>query len=207
MSVDLARNEDASESVVIEQKQDLVEQAREVTGNVERALQGNKLDAVLCVAGGWAGGSIASDDLVRNVDLVFKQSVWSSIIASRIAAMHLREGGLIQLTGAEPALGATPTMIGYGMAKASVHQLIKSLAHEKSGMPKDVEVVAILPITLDTPMNRKFMPKADPANWTPLAFLADLLYQWATSSTNRPKTGTLVVARTEGGHTKLEMHH
>lgn len=27
-------------------------------------------------------------------------------------------------------------------------------------------------ITLDTPMNRKFMPKADKSTWTPLDFVA-----------------------------------
>lgn len=36
-------------------------------------------------------------------------------------------------------------MIGYGMAKAAVHQLVKSMAAENSGMPNDSNVVAISP--------------------------------------------------------------
>lgn len=36
-------------------------------------------------------------------------------------------------------------MIGYGMAKAAVHQLVKSMAADKSGMPKNSHVMAILP--------------------------------------------------------------
>lgn len=64
-------------------------------------------------------------------------------------------------------------MIGYGLAKAAVHQLTKSLAEEKSGLPKDSLVVSILPITLDTPMNRKWMPQADRSSWTPLEFVAE----------------------------------
>jgi dihydropteridine reductase len=52
-------------------------------------------------------------------------------------------------------------MIGYGLAKAAVHQLVKSLAEPKSGLPEESTVLALLPITLDTPMNRKWMPKAD----------------------------------------------
>lgn len=63
-------------------------------------------------------------------------------------------------------------MIGYGMAKAAVHQLTKSLSTEGSGLPKDSLVAAILPITLDTPMNRKWMPDADTSTWTPLEFVA-----------------------------------
>lgn len=64
-------------------------------------------------------------------------------------------------------------MIGYGLAKAAVHQLTKSLAEETSGLPKDSLVVSILPITLDTPMNRKWMPQADHSTWTPLDFIAE----------------------------------
>jgi len=36
-------------------------------------------------------------------------------------------------------------MIGYGMAKAAVHQLVKSLAADKSGLPTGAAALAILP--------------------------------------------------------------
>lgn len=61
------------------------------------------------------------------------------------------------------AVSGTPGMIGYGMAKAAVHHLVSSLSCPDSGLPKDSSVVAILPVTLDTPMNRKWMPNADHA--------------------------------------------
>lgn len=64
-------------------------------------------------------------------------------------------------------------MIGYGMAKAAVHQLTQSLAGENSGLPALAIAVALLPITLDTPMNRKWMAKADKSTWTPLEFIAE----------------------------------
>ena len=64
-------------------------------------------------------------------------------------------------------------MIGYGMAKAAVHQLVASLAKEGGGLPKDATVAAILPITLNTFMNRKYMPDADQTTWTPLPFVAE----------------------------------
>jgi len=37
-------------------------------------------------------------------------------------------------------------MIAYGMAKASVHQLVASLADSKSGLPVNASVAAILPL-------------------------------------------------------------
>ncbi|KFV13047.1 Dihydropteridine reductase, partial [Tauraco erythrolophus] len=64
-------------------------------------------------------------------------------------------------------------MIGYGMAKGAVHQLCQSLAGAKSGLPSGSAAVAILPVTLDTPANRKSMPDADFSSWTPLEFIAE----------------------------------
>ena len=92
---------------------------------------------------------------------MWKQSVWSSTISGTLAAKHLSDNGLLVLPGAKPATGATPGMMGYGMAKAAVHQLVKSLSASGSGLPDNCNVVGILPITLDTPMNRKFMSGAD----------------------------------------------
>ncbi len=45
-------------------------------------------------------------------------------------------------------------MMGYGMAKAAVHQLVKSLGEQGSGLPDGACTLGILPVTLDTPMNR-----------------------------------------------------
>lgn len=103
---------------------------------------------------------------------MWRQSVWTSAISAAVASHHLKEGGLLALTGAKPALEGTPGMIGYGMAKAAVHQLTRSLAGKDSGLPNDALVVSVLPVTLDTPMNRKWMPKADFATWTPLTEVA-----------------------------------
>lgn len=69
-----------------------------------KALDGQTLEAVLCVAGGWAGGNAGHVDFIKNSDLMWKQSVWSSVLASAIASKHLKEGGLLTLTGAKPAL-------------------------------------------------------------------------------------------------------
>lgn len=38
-----------------------------------------------------------------------------------------------------------PGMVGYGMAKAAIHQLVHSLGDKDSGMPPDSLAVAILP--------------------------------------------------------------
>ncbi|XP_063221697.1 dihydropteridine reductase [Bacillus rossius redtenbacheri] len=201
-SIDIKSNDLADANILVKNEDTWLEQEKSVLTEVGKALDGHKADAVICVAGGWAGGNAASEEFVKNCDLMWRQTVWSSTIAAAIAAKYLKEGGLVSLPGANAAAGPTPGMIGYGIAKAAVHQLTKSLAGENSGLPANCLAVAILPITLDTPMNRKWMPKADVSTWTPLEFIADLFLKW-TRGEDRPKNGSLVSLVTKNGQTEL----
>ncbi|XP_053975649.1 dihydropteridine reductase [Hylaeus volcanicus] len=200
--IDMKPNEQADVNVIVKPENNWQEQAVDILQEITNILNGDKVDGVICVAGGWAGGNAANKDFIKNSELMWKQSVWSSTIAGSIAAHHLKEGGFLSLTGAKAALEDTPGMIGYGMAKAAVHQLTKSLAAKESGLPKDSLVSAILPITLDTPMNRKWMPKADTSTWTSLEFVADLFWKWSQGQ-DRPVTGSLVQLITKNNKTEL----
>ncbi|XP_077544299.1 dihydropteridine reductase [Haemaphysalis longicornis] len=201
-SVDHFPNEEADANVVVQSCDAWTSQHDLVLQGVAEVLQNDKVDALICVAGGWAGGNAASADYVKNCDSLWKSSVWTSVIASSLASKHLKAGGFLALTGAKAALDATPGMIGYGMAKAAVHHLVQSLGEPKSGLPEGATVVAILPVTLDTPMNRKFMPKADFSSWTPLSFVAELFFKWTTGQ-ERPASGSLMKLVTQGGKTEV----
>jgi len=201
-SIDLSANEAADANILVNRDADFVGQEQQVLKEIQEILKEERLDAVICVAGGWAGGN-ASKDLAKNTDLMIKQSVWSSTISAAVAAQYLKTGGVLTLTGAKPALSGTPGMIGYGLAKAAVHQLTKSLSTSGSGLPDDSLVVSILPITLDTPMNRKWMPNADFSTWTPLEFIAELFHTWIQSPTNRPTNGSLLQLVTKDSKTEL----
>ena len=93
-------------------------------------------------------------------------------------------------------------MIGYGAAKAYVHQMTKSLAGENSGLPAGVGVFATCPITIDTPMNRKWMAGADFGTWTTREFISDLFMQWMEAD-KRPENGSLVSMVTKDYNTVL----
>lgn len=197
LSIDLERSGSHPEAdckiLIKDQNLDtLLAQEKQVLEETKTALGDNKVDAIICVAGGWAGGNATSEDLVKNTDMMLKQSVWPSIITTRIAGLHLNDDGLVILTGAKPALEGTPTMMGYGLAKAATHQLVKSMAAKGSGLPSTSATLAILPITLDTPMNRKWMPNADHSEWTPLEFVTSLFEKWIRNQ-ERPKSGSLVI--------------
>uniref|UniRef100_A0A0N4V8A9 Dihydropteridine reductase n=1 Tax=Enterobius vermicularis TaxID=51028 RepID=A0A0N4V8A9_ENTVE len=198
VSVDLKENESASENIVLQHNSSWLDQEKTVLESMAKIVGSEKLDAILCVAGGWSGGNAASKEMIRNSEVVWKQSVWSSSICARLAAIHLRPGGLLQFTGAAPAINGTGSMIGYGMAKAAVHQLTKSLASDGSGLPKDCTSVAILPTCLDTPANRKSM-------WTSLESIAEILYNWIVSPSSRPPSGSLVKVVTADETTRTEI--
>nr|VZH96366.1 unnamed protein product [Spirometra erinaceieuropaei] len=178
----------------------LEEQDAEVKKGVKEVLGDESVDAILCVAGGWAGGSCSTKSFIKNVDCVVRQSIWSSSIAASLSCSYLRPGGTLVLSGALSAIHPTPGMVAYGMAKAAVHHMTQSLAAKGSGMPPDAFVAAILPSTLDTPMNRKWMPDADHSKWTPLNDVAELCYDWMQGK-DRPPSGSLVELKTEGGKT------
>uniref|UniRef100_A0A2S2PM44 Dihydropteridine reductase n=2 Tax=Schizaphis graminum TaxID=13262 RepID=A0A2S2PM44_SCHGA len=203
-SIDLTKNENANANVIVERDATILEQESQIFKELDSVLGSEKLDAVICVAGGWAGGSSSSNDFVKNTDLMLKQSVWSSVLASSIASKFLKPGGILVLTGAKAALGPTPGMIGYGLAKAAIHHLTKSLADENGGLPTGAQALSILPVTLDTPMNRKWMPKADTSTWTPLEFVAELFSKWIKNE-ERPPNGSLVQLNTKENKTTLDI--
>lgn len=204
-SIDLRANEEADANVVVSEMNNWEKQSTEVHDRVAEILDGSKVDGIFNVAGGWAGGNAASADLVKNADLMWKQSVWSSTISSSLAAKHLKDDGVLTLPGALPAQKGTSGMMGYGMAKAAVHQLTRSLGEKGSGLPAAATAVCVMPVTLDTPMNRKFMPDADHTTWTSLEFMADLFHGWMTNAAGRPASGTLLKITTADSNTTTEV--
>ena len=59
-SIDLAVNEQADANVIVRPELSMPEQESEVSSKVGDLLGDNKLDGILCVAGGWAGGNAKS---------------------------------------------------------------------------------------------------------------------------------------------------
>ncbi|KAL2915716.1 hypothetical protein HK105_204662 [Polyrhizophydium stewartii] len=184
ISLDFSENPEASANIVLSlpgRAPSLADSGETVTARVAEALGNHKLDAILTVAGGWAGGNLADSSLFANTDAMISQSIHSSVIAARLAALHLKE------------------YIAYGLAKAAVHQLVKSASGPNSGLPAGAKVTAI---TLDTPMNRKFMPDADTSTWTPMDFVANKFLSWA-DGTEPVESGSLLRLVTADHKTEL----
>jgi len=59
-SIDLHPNEEAHANIIVDPAAAWIVQEQIISEKVEQSLGGEKLDAILCVAGGWAGGNAAS---------------------------------------------------------------------------------------------------------------------------------------------------
>lgn len=160
-------------------------------------------DAIFCVAGGWQGGNATHSDFLSSVLSMWEMNGISAALAAALADCLVEGRGMMVMTSAKASLGATPGMLGYGMAKAATNHLIQSLAAAGSGLPTGCTVFGILPETLDTLNNRKWMPKADFSAWTPTDLLASQLVQWMENPADRPKSGSLIIVETRNNHTRF----
>jgi NAD(P)-dependent dehydrogenase (short-subunit alcohol dehydrogenase family) len=123
--------------------------------------------ASIHIAGAFAYAPIAHSDkalLMRQLET----NLVSAYLCSRSAALTLRRlktGGRIVNVAArqalEPRLGSGT--VAYTIAKAGVSALTTALGAELAG--EDILVNAIAPSIMDTPANRKDMPRADFSSW------------------------------------------
>ncbi|PJF16577.1 hypothetical protein PSACC_03578 [Paramicrosporidium saccamoebae] len=185
VSVDLTANSQSAHCVTISKP--LSDPNNLETASKTASAHG-PFDAVFCVAGGWQGGSSTSAAFIQSAVAMWEMNVLSATLAASLTSV-LSPSGLMVFTSAKASLEPTPGMLGYGMAKAATNHLIASLADK-------VACVGVLPVTLDTEMNRKAMPDADFSTWTPLDVLANKMCEWAMVPESRPKSGSLVIVET-----------
>ena len=55
---------------------------------------------------------------------------------------------------------------------------VSSLSWQMQPLTLICHLVSFGSVTLDTPMNRKFMPDADFSSWTPLEYIAEWVLKW-----------------------------
>jgi NAD(P)-dependent dehydrogenase (short-subunit alcohol dehydrogenase family) len=125
-----------------------------------------RLWASIHIAGGFAFGKLTEASL----DTIMQQietNLLTCLLCCRaaVASMARTGGGRIVNVAARPAVewrqGAN--MVAYTASKAAVAALTVALAEEVAG--QNILVNAVAPSIMDTPANRKSMPKADHATW------------------------------------------
>jgi NAD(P)-dependent dehydrogenase (short-subunit alcohol dehydrogenase family) len=140
---------------------------------VERVLRAwGRLDVLASLAGGFATGP--ADDLAR-IRALWEQNVATVVVpaAACLVPMRARAYGRIVSVAAGSGLKAGRNSAGYAMAKGAVIRWTEALAAETKD--QGITANAILPGTIDHPVNRANMPKADPKTWVQPAEAAALI--------------------------------
>lgn len=133
------------------------------------------LRAVINLVGGFAMGGRLHETPIEEFDQQLRLNLRSTYLITQAALPHLIEGGggAIVCTSSRTALKPLRGASGYGVAKAAVLSLVDNLATEYAA--DGIRVNAIVPSVIDTPTNRKAMPKADTSTWTPPAKIASVI--------------------------------
>jgi NAD(P)-dependent dehydrogenase (short-subunit alcohol dehydrogenase family) len=144
---------------------------------VERDLGEAPTHAVLA-AGGWRGGK----PLYGEPD----DETWHAMMSANLETAHrglrallpgmvARKRGSIVLIGSRAAVEprTSPKAAAYAASKAAVVALAGVVAAEV--LASGVRINVVLPSTLDTPANRRAMPKADASKWVSLPSAAAVI--------------------------------
>ena len=157
-----------------------------------------KIDAALLLVGGFAAGNISTTsgtDLHKQFSLNFETAYY----VTRPLFQHMLQmnSGKIVFIGARPALLAElgHELLAYSLSKSLLFKLAEFLNAAAKG--KDISASVIVPSTLDTPINRKSMPDADPEKWVKPEQLAEIL-EFIVSEKGNPLRETVMKVYNNG---------
>jgi NAD(P)-dependent dehydrogenase (short-subunit alcohol dehydrogenase family) len=164
--------------------------ARRAFDQAKAALGG--ADVLANVAGGFTWEKLDGDPTAWR--RMFDMNVTSCLNMCRAAVAGLSDGGAIVNVGAAASEHAAAGMGPYAASKAAVARLTEALAAELGGR---IRVNAVMPLTMDTPANRRDMPNVDPRTWTTPGAVADAIV-FLASPQSRAINGALVPVANPG---------
>jgi NAD(P)-dependent dehydrogenase (short-subunit alcohol dehydrogenase family) len=152
-----------------------------------------ELWASIHLAGGFAMGplvEISKSDLMKQIDMNFT-TAFLCCKAAVTSMLRQERGGRIVNVASRPALEwrLGSGMTAYAASKAAVAALTTALAEEV--INRGILVNAVAPSTMDTPANRKAMPKAEYAAWPKVEEVAAGIV-FLASPENRVTRGAVV---------------
>jgi NAD(P)-dependent dehydrogenase (short-subunit alcohol dehydrogenase family) len=162
----------------------------------ERALKmtldrAHRIDAVIHVAGGFVGGKTIAETDDATWDHMLNLNLRTAFNVFRAALPHLLEqqSGRIVAIGARGAEQPAARAGAYGVSKAALVMLVRTIAAEVKGTGVTANVIS--PSVIDTPANRVAMPKADTSHWVQPRAIAELI-AYLTSATAADVNGAVI---------------
>lgn len=148
------------------------------------------IDALLHCAGGFRFGQVeqASDE---DLQFLIDANLKSAILLARelVGPMKKRGFGRIVFVSSRATFQPPAGMGAYAATKAGLNALTESLAEETKAF--DINVNSVLPTVIDTPANRRDMPKADFSTWVSPDQLAEIIFS-LTQPWGKPIHGALI---------------
>jgi len=123
------------------------------------------IDALVIAVGGYAGGKQLWETDLATYELMLSLNLRAAFVMARaiLPGMIRRNRGAIVNVASKAGYGHAAGAAMYAASKAGVMALFDSLAEEVK--PYNINVNSIVPSIMDTPSNRRAMPKADFNVW------------------------------------------
>ncbi|MDP4150564.1 MAG: SDR family NAD(P)-dependent oxidoreductase [Bacteroidota bacterium] len=135
-----------------------------------------RIDGALMLVGGFAMGDLAATDGAA-LRKMMTLNVETAYFMARPLFAHMMQNGYGRLVfmGARPALKPEQgkSAVAYALSKGMLFELAALLNASAKG--KNVVASVVAPSTIDTEINRKSMPDANPADWVKAEQIADVL--------------------------------
>jgi NAD(P)-dependent dehydrogenase (short-subunit alcohol dehydrogenase family) len=163
--------------------------------SVARALPaGMRIDVLCNIAGGFRMGQPVHETTDDTWELMLGLNAKSVVNCARavVPGMLAAGRGKIVNVGAIAGLSGKANMAAYTASKSVVIRLTESMAAELR--EKGINVNCVLPSTIDTPQNRKDMPKADPKRWVAPEALAEVVLFLASDAARAIHGASIPVA-------------
>jgi NAD(P)-dependent dehydrogenase (short-subunit alcohol dehydrogenase family) len=125
-----------------------------------------RIDVLLHLVGGWAGGTAVVDLDHDEVRSMLDQHLWTTLHAIQAVVPGMVERGFGRVIAVSSPFASTPGPSGasYAMAKAAEEVLLRSLARETAGSGVTANLVVVR--TIDTKHERETAPTPKNAAWT-----------------------------------------
>ncbi len=141
-----------------------------------------KIDVLVHVAGGFAGGSPIHETGDATWDGMMDLNVRAAfhILRAVIPSMRSRKRGRIIAIGSRAGVEPAANIAAYAASKAALVSLVKTAALENKG--SGITANVILPGTIDTAANRESDPAGNHSKWVSPEKLAALVFYLASDA-------------------------
>ncbi len=158
--------------------------------DVRRRFATKPFDVVVHCAGGFRWSPVESlsyEDFQFLMRVNFESAF--HLAAAVVPAMKKKKNGVLLFVSSIATQVPAAGMSAYAASKGAINAFVTNLAVELQG--DGIRVNAILPGIIDTPANRRDMPKADFSQWIPREQLAETLLDLSLEK-SASTTGALI---------------